>query len=1517
MADGGLFLALKPGHFTVREKGDPEVLYYDFKKYVENFQEFLVVTKAGGNHSDNHVAPCEGCKISKSCLRLMGGEEMKMLFEHVGHIEEADTFSQALTKIEIGIKRQTNQSTARFKLFQQSPQAGATFGGWCYKLKEQADRIDWANYDAKTAARDAILYQTDDKKLQKKILTEDLSYDDSVKFGLAMEQNTKKVDNIRGASESREEVAFLSEGGRSILSEELVRALRDGGFGGARPKTFKSKKSCQTCPFPTHKEAGNCPGKSVECFACKKMGHMKFAPICSEAKSKAKTEKPKTKSKKVKTRNVKEESSEDTESSESVGRVKEEPTENVRSVENETKSKGEETAKVSIQTLSLQDKSEDTNVSLLIDSGVKRTLLSEKDWRKMKPMKGQKPIQLKTCYTKFCPFGTNYSLPMLGRVRAILTSASGATTRTVVYVVKGEKQSLLGLKDGKALGIITITPEGRSKEQEVRRLSDERKQKVSSQKVISAGMKQEEINLKIESLVEKYKSVFKGLGRAKVEPVHIEVDPSVKPVQQKRRTVAFKYQEKFRRHIQELQEVGTVEGPLLDSESASGWISNVVIRAKNWDSDKIRVTLDTRPMMEAVKASHFPIPTPEELRHNFLGSDRYSVLDMNHSFHQFEMDDISKKLFVFYGPDYKLYRYNTLVMGTPSASSECHERLKRILQEIEGVQQIKDDLVVHGIGEEHDRRLDAVLKKFKEYNLTLRKEKCQFGVPEVKWFGNIYSKQGMSADPEKVEMMKSWPRPTSRAEVKSFLQTTQFSSVFMRPGQGRTYSDVTAPLRKLTNQNEKFTWSKECESSFQELKDLLTSDKVMACYDPRRKTRVYCDEGPQGVAATVAQEYQVEGLDHTSWRPVHYSSRAKTEAECNYGKVDGESLGVLSGVLNNRKYLYGSKFTVVVDHQPLVSLYKSHSRDLPVRVAKHKSKLRGFNFDVVYEPGVTTPSDYGSRHPPPRRSYSSDERASLGVEEEEEDSEVIVSRVEEVSEAVTLPVLQHYTKEDNDLVKLMDNLKKGRKTELKDYEQCWTELSLSQGVVMRGERIIIPTKLRPDVIAAAHEGCPGRESMLRQMRMSVWWPGISRDVKDYTESCLGCTAATPRNRPPPMMERETPGGPWQHCSADFKGPIGGTGGYYFHVLIDNYSRWPEVEVVKSTSFQELRPALDRSIGLLGVPVSVTHDRGPPYNSAEWKKYAKEKGFETRACTPEHPEGNGLAERFMSVLVKTVHAAVALDKDPKVEVARRVMNYRNTPHPSTGKTPAQLMMGRKLRTKVPSLVLPAEGKVHREAQETDKKTRSKRKLDRDTKKRAVEKTILAGDKVLVHQKKSTIKPPYDPKPYTVTEVKGTQVIAHRGSKTRIRNMAKLKVLKKRPEHLMRTKNKYCSESDSESDYEYIEIKPRLVQQQGDLDVVQLVQEEQEQELGQQEPEEQEERRYPTRDRKKKSIFDSNNDIKQKSPQQRKRLQGAAAKGLRRRQETSVPRPVEQEQEESSESLDGIWEMEVVDSEGKAM
>ena len=109
------------------------------------------------------------------------------------------------------------------------------------------------------------------------------------------------------------------------------------------------------------------------------------------------------------------------------------------------------------------------------------------------------------------------------------------------------------------------------------------------------------------------------------------------------------------------------------------------------------------------------------------------------------------------------------------------------------------------------------------------------------------------------------------------------------------------------------------------------SDTVMAYYDPKLPTRVYVDESPVGVASTLAQQHSVN--NEKVWRPVDYTSRTKTAAEKGYGKVEGESLGLVHGILENKMYLYGTRFTVVVDHKPLVALYSSHSRSLPMRVA--------------------------------------------------------------------------------------------------------------------------------------------------------------------------------------------------------------------------------------------------------------------------------------------------------------------------------------------------------------------------------------------------------------------------------------------------------------------------------------------------------------------------------------------------------------------------------------------------------
>ena len=92
--------------------------------------------------------------------------------------------------------------------------------------------------------------------------------------------------------------------------------------------------------------------------------------------------------------------------------------------------------------------------------------------------------------------------------------------------------------------------------------------------------------------------------------------------------------------------------------------------------------------------THFPIPTSDQLRHQFLGSDRYSVLDLNHAFHQLKLADNSKDLFKFTTP-FGLFRFNRLVMGAHAASAECHAKLSKVLHGLQGVVHIKDDVCIH------------------------------------------------------------------------------------------------------------------------------------------------------------------------------------------------------------------------------------------------------------------------------------------------------------------------------------------------------------------------------------------------------------------------------------------------------------------------------------------------------------------------------------------------------------------------------------------------------------------------------------------------------------------------------------------------------------------------------------------------------------------------------------------------------------------------------------------------------
>ena len=162
----------------------------------------------------------------------------------------------------------------------------------------------------------------------------------------------------------------------------------------------------------------------------------------------------------------------------------------------------------------------------------------------------------------------------------------------------------------------------------------------------------------------------------------------------------------------------------------------------------------------------------------------------------------------------------------------------------------------------------------------------------------------------------------------------------------------------------------------------------------------------------------------------------------------------------------------------------------------------------------------------------------------------------------------------------------------------------------------------------------------------------------------------------PLKPTPLPDRPWEKIDMDFWGPL--TTGEHLLVMIDKYSRYPEVEIVKGTSAEAVVPHIDRVFATHGFPDTVQTDGGPPFNGTEshlYHQYMKWAGVESKLVTPDHPEANGLAENFMKTIKKLWHSAIVEKNNTKQEFLR---NYRATPHSSTKRAPAELLFNREMK-----------------------------------------------------------------------------------------------------------------------------------------------------------------------------------------------------------------------------------------------
>ena len=322
--------------------------------------------------------------------------------------------------------------------------------------------------------------------------------------------------------------------------------------------------------------------------------------------------------------------------------------------------------------------------------------------------------------------------------------------------------------------------------------------------------------------------------------------------------------------------------------------------------------------------TQYPLPHIEEVFERLSGGKVFSKLDLPDAYLQVELDDESKRHVVI-TTHRGLYRYNHLCFGLSSAPA-IFQGIEQILRPVKIVQPYLDDIALKGSHlDDHLRVLRHVFQTLRQAGVKLKREKCVFVQPSIKYLGHILSGDGLRPDPSKVEAVVKALPPANRKQLESFLGLVQYYGRHVP-----NLSSLAGPLNEFRKKEVRFEWTSKRQSAYDEIKKELSGRRVLTSYSESSDLYLAADASEYGLGAVLSQKntaylgnygnnLRTEPEEHV----ISYASRTLSAAERNYSQVKKEALAIIFGVKKFEKYLMGRHFTMYTDHKPLVKLFDS------------------------------------------------------------------------------------------------------------------------------------------------------------------------------------------------------------------------------------------------------------------------------------------------------------------------------------------------------------------------------------------------------------------------------------------------------------------------------------------------------------------------------------------------------------------------------------------------------------------
>jgi transposase InsO family protein len=653
---------------------------------------------------------------------------------------------------------------------------------------------------------------------------------------------------------------------------------------------------------------------------------------------------------------------------------------------------------------------------------------------------------------------------------------------------------------------------------------------------------------------------------------------------------------------------------------------------------------------------------------------------------------------------YGHFEYLVMPFGLTNAPATCQELVNNVLREHLDIFVIAylDDILIYSRNEkEHIGHVRTVLRLLQQHALLVDPDKCKWHQEEVEFLGCIVGKNGVKMSPDKIQVVKDWPTPTTVKEVQSFLGFVNFNRQFIQD-----FSKIAIPLTELTKKETPFNWTTKHDNAFNKLKIACIEPPVLVSFHSGEALRFETDASDLAIGMCAKQERDGK------WHPIAYHSRKFTSAEENYDVHDKELLAVVVALEHWRVYAEScSDLVIFSDHKNLVTF--TTTKTLNRRQVRWSETLGQHKFKIVYTPG----KDNGRADALSRR-----------------------SDIAGTKEIIKSTILQQYKDGSLGPARYVNNL------------------------MMRIGHDV-PEELQEQIIRQHHDdpvhGHPGVSRTMELIQRNYQFRNMKDKITSYVKKCADCQRNKHSTHAPygEMQPMELPTEPWTDISMDFvtglpQSEDPATGLYYDSILVivDRFTKYALMVPFRRdyTAAQLAHVLKDRLIRDHGIPKTIISDRDKLFTSNYWATLMAEIGIQRKLSTAYHPQTDGQTERTnrtMKTYLKIFSNTSQTNWVALLPMAQ--MSYNNKLSEATGKTPYFANHGKHPNLFQRTLPSPKAEAAIKSAKEMKKiHEEMSRKLNHAqeqsisyvNKKRKTAPQLKEGDKVYLHTKNLRTKRP---------------------------------------------------------------------------------------------------------------------------------------------------------------------------------